>query len=525
MNDALVERRADARFAAAFGALGLVWTWVTTGPAILALINWDNAAYVANSATGRMTWSYPPWNNHFGVHLILWGGVKIARLFGGTDVDGFRLVEAVFFGIACAVMADLLRRLVRDRLLAGLLTGAWMAAWVNLFLIITLEYNILFLATGAMLFWLCVVRVDAWNWRTSIAAGLIAGVGVLVSWQAGLYLAPPFYVALFFGRAPRSPLARARDATLLVVAFALVLNGTALLIGLIGENGVKQAFHVLYSRPVPAYIPSGAKEWAHVITDVRLQAHIIGTSVSYQLAHTCYKLPPLPFSVEVTGFLTYFLIVGLYGFTTWRARRDRRWAMHVVAASLLLFTFFTSLYKDVEYAYLKRFNFLPLLFAISIAGLLGDWSKTAKLRKPIAAVLALAIAAQVGLWWRWDRARLASYPTLPSWIMRWHPPEAFYGRDGKSWFAYFRSLKRAHPNACRFVLAYEEIMDGKWNNDIDAALWSELPNHVVLGYPGLVRFWRFPPKIYSVDYARKAGLLDACAYVSPDAQHVIETAP
>jgi hypothetical protein len=161
---------------------------VTTGPAILALINWDNAAYVwdnaayvANSAVGRMTWSYPPWNKHYGVHLILWFGVKVARLFGGTHVDGFRLVEAVFFGLAAAVTSDLLRRLLRDRLLAGLLTGAWMAAWVNLFLIITLEYNILFLATGAMLLWLCVVRIDAWDWRTSVGAGLIAGVGVLVS--------------------------------------------------------------------------------------------------------------------------------------------------------------------------------------------------------------------------------------------------------------------------------------------------------------------------------------------------------
>jgi hypothetical protein len=46
-------------------------------------------------------------------------------------------------------------------------------------------------------------------------------------------------VALFFGRKPRSWLERARDGAIIVAAFFLVLNFTALLIGLIGHNGVK----------------------------------------------------------------------------------------------------------------------------------------------------------------------------------------------------------------------------------------------------------------------------------------------
>ncbi len=521
------DRRRAYAFAAAFGFAGVLVTWLATGPHMLALINWDAASYVANAALGRMTWSYPPWNNHFGVHTILWFGVELACALGGTVVDGFRLVEALFFGIACAVMADLVRRLTRDRLIAALLTCAWMAAWVNLFLIITLEYNILFLATGAMIVWMCVVHVDTWSWRHGIVAGALAAVGVLVSWQASLYLAPPCHVAAIFGAPDRTGRARARDAALVLVTFFAVLSGWAVLIGFVGDLTVAHSLAVLYSRPRPAALPSSAAELARLVVDVRQQTRAIGTGVAYQLAHTCYHLPAwLSDQVEAIGTVTMLLLVAVEVVVTRRALRRRRWAMHVVASALLLFTLLTSLYKDVEYAYLKRFNFLPLLSTVLAAGLYGECSKAAHHRRAVAGILAALILVEIALWVRWDRARHQWYPTLDTW-MTTHPEAAWYGRDHQSWFAYYRGLRQSNPRACRFVLAFEEVAEGGWNNDITASLWSELPNHLVLGNPTLVAKWRFPPRISATDDYREKHGDERCAWISSDARHLLahSTAP
>ncbi|MSP61465.1 MAG: hypothetical protein EXR72_14185 [Myxococcales bacterium] len=115
---------------AGFALAGLVIAWVLTRPSAIVLINWDNGVYISGFASGRAGWSSPPWNSHFGVgHQYLFG-VWIARAVGGTTIDGFRLVSALFFAGASALLADTTFRLTRARTLAALCTLAWMTAWV-----------------------------------------------------------------------------------------------------------------------------------------------------------------------------------------------------------------------------------------------------------------------------------------------------------------------------------------------------------------------------------------------------------
>jgi hypothetical protein len=126
------------------------------------------------------------------------------------------------------------------------------------------------------------------------------------------------------------------------------------------------------------------------------------------------------------------------------------------------------------------------------------------------------VIVQCGLAWRWDRGFLAKKPALATWtgaIPNW----GNYGRDGLSWYGWFRRVRQQSPGACRHVLLLEEIRFGNWQFDVDAALWSELPDHVVVGDPLQVAGWRYPPHVLTSSEAAPLAR-EACAWRSPDAE-------
>ena len=71
-----------------------VFAWLCTIPSAIALINWDNAAYIADIASGGYDWSHMPWSSHLGIGHAYKLGVWLAQALGGTVIDGFRIVNA-----------------------------------------------------------------------------------------------------------------------------------------------------------------------------------------------------------------------------------------------------------------------------------------------------------------------------------------------------------------------------------------------------------------------------------------------
>lgn len=515
-------RDPDAQLDLAAWIGGFLLAWVATGTRLLTEINPDNAAYVATEAMGWQSYSFPPWNSHFGVGHLLHTGALIARASGGTTIDGFRLVEALFFASACALVADATRRLAGSRLLGGTLTVTWATVWVNAFLLFTLEYNILFLAPGAGILWLCALRLDDWTLRDSMVAGALGALAVLVSWQAGLYLAPACYAALIGGVRQRRLWVRVRDAVAVAATFLATFAGWSVLISTISTQSLGALLRVQFSRPVPAAIPSSPGELLALLADVRSQLTVVGTAMLYQWQHSCCTLYPVSLSPPAIGAVAMIVILGLFGASTWQSWRTRQGTMHLLAATLVLFTLATAIYRDVEYAYLKRFNFLPLLLVLMVAGALGRWrDRPRRAEWAIAALLIVLTVTQSTLALDWNRRRYDSYPELFDYNPAVHTDMGTDERNGQSWFAYFRRLRRQYPAACRFIFSLAEVADAKWNVDISATLYSELPTHLVLGDPEAVREWRFPPHVTPAATARAAGLSEGCAWVSRDAQRIL----
>ncbi len=504
-------------FVAAAGVCGFALAWVATSARYLALINWDNGSFLSELASRHKGWSVMMWNAHFGaLHTYLLGYYAV-HPFGGTFADGFRFSDSVCFAVNVAVIASATWRLSRDRLVAALLTAAWATSWVMIFLLLTLEDNILFLAPAAGVLWLCALRADRWTARDSMWAGIWAGFACLMSWQAMVYLGPAFYCAAIAGPRNRPNRERARAAAVLFGAFFATLVAWCAMIAATSDHKFFALIREMFSRPSGSFEMRG-------LGDLRGHVRSLGAAMAFFLTHTAYDTPKFPISFELLGAITWILQLGTLAAATWWSRRVRRWPLHVLAATMCLFSFVTPFYKDVEYRYLIRYDFLPPIVVMLIAGAYGEFktdSLRRKTRYALIAALSMIVIAQSALDVRWDRARLGGYASLATWLGP-HPKSGWYGRDGKSWYGYFRSVRLARPDACRQVFALDEIADGRWNLDIVGSLWSELPKHEVIAPPGAVDKWRFPPR--PVDPAVAINYLnDGCSVLTEDARRILTT--
>lgn len=507
----------ERRWSAAVGVVGFLLAWILTTPQLLGFINWDQGAYISGYATGRLTWSTPPWNAHFGIGHVYWLAAKGAGSVGGTPIVGFRLANTIAFAAATVILARLLSTILRSRALGLLATGAWATAWVNLFLLLSLEDNVLYLPFVAGVVSLCVRRADAWSLRDSLIVSVLVGCAALVSWQALLYLGLAVYVAAVGGDRQRPIARRARDVAAVIAGFLSTLALYCLVIGLTSSLRVGALLASLFSRPTGSFT-------IRPITDVRGILDVLGTAASYMILHdlSFAKQPPaLPLSRVALGTIFFAAVVGLFLLASRVAWRRRSWAPHVLAASLGLFVLVTPLYRDVAFRYLIRFDFLPL-FVVPLLALLVSEQRERPARAALALLLSVVCAAQLALALRWDVRRHAYYPSLPTYAEVPRPEPAWYGREGQSWYQYFHALRQQQPAACRYVFDLREVWESSWQFDQAAALWSELPGHVAIGSPDVVRGWRYPPRVVPLVTAQQARWLDEpCSWISPDARRLL----
>jgi hypothetical protein len=513
---------------AAVVALAVVLAWLCTIPAAIALINWDNAAYIAEMASGGYDWSHLPWSTHLGLGQEYKIGVWLAQVFGGTVIDGFRVVSAVAFAAACWLIFDTGWRVSGARAPAAVLTALWVTTWVNFHYHLILEDNFLFLAPCAAMLRICVLRVDDWRRRDSLLCGMFCLLALLGSYQAAPYIFAAAYAALL--GPGRSWLKRLRDAALIGAGFV----GSMLLWMSFTVATSRLSWRVLAGQvlmgPTPNFMPHSASELFHYLLAGRPFFEMLGNGVFWNLSFHAYRVPwEPPLSRFTIGLLTVLFFVGVFAGTTWWAWRRRRFAPHVITATLLVVTFLSSIHQDdTPYIGLKRYDFLSLFLVFLAASLLGRWRRFATRRALARSALAIALlvaSAQGALGLRWTVQEQARYVTTQSWNQFPHPEPMQYGREGKSWFRYFRDLDREHRKACTLVLSYGEIADSTWNFDILGSLYSEVHSHLVVADDDMIatfqpRERRVVPHLVRAKEAR----IPACAWVSPAAGEVLAKA-
>jgi hypothetical protein len=513
-------RASHALFVACAGLLVGVFGWLATSPRMLVHINWDAGSYFHQIANGTVTWSSPPWNAHYGMQYVYLVSFWVVRLVGGTCIDGARLLNACCLATIAIFLSDAGIRLARCRWVAALAVAFWISAFVTQFLIFTLEDNIVFLAPAAGVLWLCTVREAKWGAVESLLAGFLVALATLMSIQGVIYVLPPLYVGVVLCGRQVSWLRRTRNAGYTLLALLIGMIGFACFISTTSALSAQQALSPMFFRPTSSF-PSTTTAAVDLLLDVSGSLTTIGTAASLHVFSN-----RIPYSsrmvLAIFGAAVLFVQVGLLVVSTSWCYGQRRWGPHMLAASLLLFTMLTALYRDVPYAYLKRTDFAPLLAAFLFASL-ARFLPSARPRRVAGAVMTLVVAAQLLATWSWRQAEAKTYITLDKTVLGRAIP-GYHGVPGEgSFLRHFRALREANPSACAFVFDASEIAYGRWNPDITANIWSELPSHYIIGNPSQMATWPRTMRVLDPRSASKA--LSGCEWISPAARHTLHQLP
>jgi hypothetical protein len=502
--------RRDAALVMGASAAAAALVWGLSAPALLVHINWDAGGYLHEIASGKLDWSSKPWNVHYLLHYLYLLGVWTAAPFGGTPADGFRLVQAASAGVTFGLLLDACRRLSGSWWVAALGAASWLTAFVTIFLVLTLEDNLIYLAPAAAVVWLLATRHAVWSWREALASGACAAVATLISAQGVLHLFPALLVTLVLRpRAVRWP-RRLAEAALVLVG---LLGATALIIlalAATSQLGARALAEILLAGPNETEFPQTGAEILTLATDTSGALRVLGIGFSYQLFAN--RLPfAAPHELKTIGRLLLGALVCVWVATGVLVHRRERWAPHVLASTLLLLTLLTAPYRDVEYAYLKRLDFLPLLLAPLAAALLAALPAR-RWRHAGTAALAALVIAQAALAATWRHHEVRGYPTLDKTVVG-RPVPGYHGTPEGPFLHHFRRIRERFPDACEYIFDITEVAPGQWNHDVTGSLWSELPDHAVIGEEAAR--WLRPPRAIAPTDPRATR---ACAWRSPAAR-------
>jgi hypothetical protein len=484
----------------AAAGVGVVAGWVGTGPSLSLGINWDTAGYAADIASGRQGWSSPPWSSHYALGPVYAVGAALGRALGGTVLGGFRLLNAFALAATGVVLAAAARALGAGRLPALGIVLSWLAWWGLVRLVCTWEDNILFLPFAAAALALALGRAQAWRPRDSATAGVLVGVGSLISWQAAVYLAAPLYVCACFGGPDRRAARRVRDSLLLLAAFLGARIGWALFYRLTSTGlSLGGLLSTLFARPEPSYFPRGAEGWWELARAWRAVFRHLAVGVLQVAGPWWHDGPPRGWGLVLLGAFVLAVALAASVITFRQARRSGRLAGHLLVATTTALLIASALYVDLPVDKYKRYDFLPLMAALGLAAafsLIHTLQRRWILLGPLLAVqLVLVIVSHNRF-----RATLASAQ-----------PPGYHTRDGETWFAFARRLRARASDRCGYLFAFSEVQHARYQLEIPAVLWSELPGAAVVNVPPEASAWRRP-----LPLPRSAPR--GCEWVSPAAR-------
>jgi hypothetical protein len=505
-SEPLQKRIMMGAFPIAVAAAGTLLSFWLSGPTPSLGINWDSGSVLGRMQTLPDPWSIQPWNAHFAEYNLYAAGWWLFGHLGLRLIAAVRATQALFFGAAMGVMAELFRRLTTSRAIAAALVLLWATAFANIWLHVTLEDNVVSIALSAITTSYCLEHLESWSSRVSATVGVLMAAALLSSWQTILYLFPvclaPLVATNVRGRWQRMlHLVRIVGSVIVtIVAWCLFIAATSRLT-------LRALFGELLSRPTG--------HWQLQLYDASAQLRTLGIAAYYYTSHS-FVLPTHRYALMGGLALAGLLLLAIVGVRAFVRSRDPR--LFWLTSSLLVIAISTCWYQEPDYAALKRFDFVPLFLTLALGVAIG------RRRLPpfrVVAVVAAVVALQCALAWRAIRAKQRGIPALTSRLSLPHPEQAWYGSDGRSWYSYFVKLREDHPRACRFVLAEPEVIEGEWWLEIPTAMLSELRAPVLIRESQPIRLWRVPIKTVSVQDAREQRLDEPCAYVSPDAQTLL----
>jgi hypothetical protein len=492
-------------------ALGLLVGWACTSPSWSMGINWDTSGTLSEIAR-ESPWARTPWNSHYGVSQVYWLAVHLARPLGLTALDGIRVLNGLALSLSALTLCLCAIRLGVRPTLAVLLAGVYLTSWGTLILTFTWEDNILFHPPALAVLALCLVRIHEWRWQDSLAAGLLAGWSSLMSWQGAAFALPAMYVALFLAGPTRPWWQRLRDG---VCVPAGLIAARFVWVGIYWLTAHQLSFRELlvtaFERPSPNFLPKDFAGWITLVGRWREGLAHMGLGITHELGpgirDSVIAVPQL----KTIGVVLLGLSVLLWVITCLVFRRRIRLEFQFVAMAFLALTLSAAIYLDLPADKYKRYDYLPMIVSLGLlvlAGWVAMRGPSRWLGRGVAFAIVAVIGAQLAVGYHWNRQWYARLPTAR--------PANRIAHSNLTWFAYFRSLKRAAPQSCAFVFAFDEVAWANDNLEILAALVSELPNPAVIAAPPRAHTWPRPlPLIAAEELAPR---MRGCEWVSPAAR-------
>lgn len=495
--------------------LAIALGWLGTSSWLSMGINWDAAGYSADIGRGE-PWGEYPWNSHYGAWQVYWVAMHLARGLGGTLLDGLRGLNAVALACSAAILALCALRWKLSATLAIFVAGIYLLSWGTLLLVFTWEDNVLVHPGALAALAVCIFRIGKWRPRDSVVAGACVGIASLMSWQGASYGLPVLYAAAFLAGPRPSQWARIRDLALIPLALVATRAAWVLFYWLTAMRlSLAKLLRIAFERPSPNYLPQRLSGWWALLCSWRQILEHLGIGVTHEAG------PVLRDAAGIVRYLPYlgaFLLV--FALLFWMAtnlvhRNKSSLGSQFLAAAFLALTLASAIYLDLPVDKYKRYDYIPMFLslgaALLAARLMERYSPMRKAKMVLTLGLVLVLVGEGLLALRWNRQWYAKLPASA--------PANYLGHENQTWFAYMRSLRKAHPDACSFLLAFDEVKQGRYQLEIPAALFSELPHAVVVGAPAYVRGWPRPLPVDDGSAVQKSR--QTCAWVSPSAKAVL----
>jgi hypothetical protein len=504
----------EVRFVLLVATVAGLLQWLATSPGMLVHINWDAGSYLHQIAAGTLVWSTPTWTAHAGLQYLYLAACALVRPLHGTPADGFRLLAALSFAVSTGALAYAAVKSTGSRVLAVLVVLFWATAFVTQFLTFTLEDNIVFITPTILLCALLATTRERWQLRHSLLAGLLSAAALLLSIQGVLYVFPPVLFIAFLPSRRRAMLWRGQNLAVVLGGFAL---GLLLFVGfqvMVCALPWRDTLAHLAQRPTSTFPQTGAGLVAQVL-DVEASMRMIGVATALHLLRDRQPFSSQSSVVEIGTAVTLLQLALVIATGLW-ARRRRRPLPFFFALTLLGLTALTSLYRDVEYAYLKRTDFVPVALAFLALTSVAAAKPGGVMRKVLAGALTLGVVLQTvgGLTWR--HHEVASYQTLDTTVLGRRLP-GYHGVPGEgSFLRHFRRLAAGNPKACAFVFDLSDVAQGRWNPDLTGTMLSELRSPYVVTSPALMNTWPRRLPVVDTDTIRRS--LSSCAWFSQAAR-------
>jgi hypothetical protein len=492
---------------------GVTFGWFGTSPWLSMGINWDTAGYSTDIGRGG-AWAGYPWNSHYGAWQVYWIATHVARAFGATLLDGVRGLNALALAGSAAMLALCGLRWKLSPVLAVLIAGIYLCSWGTLLLVFTWEDNVLVHPGALAALTVCIFRVGNWRARDSLLAGACIGIASLMSWQGASFALPAIYAAAVLG-VPGLAWYRRLANTALVPLGLVAMRAVWVTIYWLTATKLSllKLFQTAFGRPSPNYLPEHLSGWWVLLGKWREILDHVGIGVTHEAG------PSFRDSAALVPYLRFFgillLAISLLAWLTtnllFRARFSR--GTQFVAAAFFGLTMASAIYLDLPVDKYKRYDYIPMCLSLGCAALAAHIvARKVFLHRTnsiLAAALFLLLGGQSLVAYRWNREWYAKFPS----------PANYAGHGTQTWFAYMRSLKKTHPAACSFMFAFDEVKNGRYQLEIPAALYSELPNPMIVGAPPGAAQWPRPLPLYTGTATQNS--LRSCAWASPSAQAVM----